>query len=344
MQVRTWLLGVLLVAIVAVPAPAAAGEKWFGYNDNSTLQPVLTPAQDARALARAGANSARITVDWSWLEPKLGQLNLGMYDPIVAAWSRAGIRPLLIVTGAPRWAWTRWVPCWPDRGACHVPPDRTQDAAWSRFVAAVARRYPSAVAIEVWNEPNLGHFYAPGPDPSRYVELLRLARAAVGSVDPDMPVLGGSLAPVLGDARNSESYGMGPFLRDMYAAGARDLMDGLSIHVYPRNIGASAVSEALATTYEEREAAGDRSPVWVTEVGASTTDGYTPEKQADVLGFLVERLLGIPEVAGVYVHTLVDPPQPDPGNPEHGYGVLRDSTHPKPAMRAVLEAAWRARR
>ena len=338
---RSLPLAVVLVALAMAPAPAAAQEKWFGYNDNSVVSGNLTAIEDARMLARAGARAARMTVDWSRVEPTRGNVYLQQYDEIFAAWSRAGVRPLIIVTGAPRWAWTRWVPCRTDR-RCHVPPDRTEDEAWSQFVATVARRYPSALAIEVWNEPNLGAFYAPGPDPNRYVELLRLARSAVRSVAPELPVLGASLAPVLSDEESPAQHGMRRFLRGMYAAGARGLMDGLSVHAYPRHIGLSAVSKTLAAAIEERDAAGDRAPLWVTEIGASTTDGYTPARQAAVLGLMVERLLLHPEVAGVFVYGIVDPARPDPNNPEHGYGVMRDPTHPKPALQAITAALERA--
>ena len=325
----------LLVVLAAAPAQAGATDKWFGFNDNSTLASVLEPAQDARLLARAGANSARIQVEWSFVQPGPRKLDLSLYDPIYKAWTDAGIRPLLIVTGAPRWAWTRWTWCPRDR-TCHIAPDRTKDREWSQFVAAVVRRYPLAVAIEVWNEPNLAGFWLPGPDPGRYTELLRLARDAVKAVDPSMPVLGGSLAPILNDAQDGPAYGVGPFLRKMYADGARSLMDGLAFHIYPQGQPARAAQTLAAV-----RALSDGLPLWVTEFGASTTAGYSDQAQAATLSAGVSRLLAQPDVAGVYVHMLIDPPRPNPSNPEHGYGVLRAPDDPKPAFFALRAAVAR---
>ncbi|MEA2123442.1 MAG: polysaccharide biosynthesis protein PslG, partial [Solirubrobacteraceae bacterium] len=143
-----------LVMLAFAPATASAKARWFGFNDNSTIAHRLTPKQDAKLLARAGANAARITVDWSWVQyQRGGRFNFDFYDPIFRAWRARGIRPVLVVTGAPKWAWTPWV--WCVASDCHFPPDRSHDADWQRFVAAVAQRFPSAVAIEVWNEPNL---------------------------------------------------------------------------------------------------------------------------------------------------------------------------------------------
>lgn len=34
-------------------------------------------------------------------------------------------------------------------------------------------------AYEVWNEPNIVNFWAPGPDPARYTQLLKLAYPAI---------------------------------------------------------------------------------------------------------------------------------------------------------------------
>jgi hypothetical protein len=307
------LVAVALLAMAVVPAGAPAAARWFGFNDNATLTGDLTPRRDARLLARAGANSVRVTVDWA-LVGRGRRLDLSAYDRMYRAWTHRGIRPLLIVTGAPAWARLRWVMC-PPRRACHVPPDRTHDRDWARFVAAVARRYPRAVAIEVWNEPNLAGFFAPAPDPARYAELLRIARDAVKAVRPATPVLGASLAPVLTQAREPANYGLAPFLEDLYAAGA--VMDGLSIHPYPPRTQ-QAIDAALAV----RDAHGDVAPLWLTELGLSTTGGVDAATQARVLADLVPRLTARPDVAGVYVHTLIDPVGRRARGPEAGYGVV----------------------
>jgi hypothetical protein len=345
-------LWVAAVLICVAPSSASASARWLGFNDNSTLSQTLTGDQDARLLARAGANSARITLDWTWVEGAQGKLDLGMYDRIYKAWLRRGIRPVLIVTGSPQWSWQPWWQ-WPDltlcnnsAGTCHVPPDPMKDGDWAHFVGAVAKRYPRAAAIEVWNEPIIRSVFATGPSPSRYTQLLRLAHQAVKEVAPSTPVLGGALASILTDNADGETYGLEPFLRGMYASGVQGLMDGISVHAYPTDGTAAAVFAAVDTARRVRDEAGDNVPLWVTEVGASTSGGFTDTAQAQLLSQVVRPLMRRSDVAGVYVHSLLDNAGVDPANPEHGYGVLRSATDPKPAFCTVTKAflSVRARR
>ena len=324
----------LALALSATPASAKA--RWFGFSDNATLTQDLTPAQDAALLSSAGANSARIDVDWTWVERVPGKLDLSLYDPIYQAWIDRGIHPLLSVMGSPHWAWPPWTFCL-GADACHVPPDRSKDAAWAHFVGAVAQRYPLAAGIEIWNEPNTRAFFSTGVDPARYTELLAGARQAVKSVAPTMPVLGGALAPIMSDKTSASSYGLRPFLRAMYSAGARGLMDGISIHPYPQNRPDGRVYEAIDAALETRDDAGDAVPLWLTEVGASTTGGYSEHQQAAVLGDLVPRLLRRPDVAGVYLDTLADTGG-SRADPETGYGVVRPDGSLKPAFCAIARA------
>jgi hypothetical protein len=331
--------GVLLTVAATLAlgaAPASATAAWFGYNDNSTLRGQFSPDRDSQLLSDAAAGSMRIDVDWSWVERSPGRLDLSMYDPIYATLLSRGIRPLLNVMGSPPWAWPLLSLCLPTSD-CHFAPDRSKDAAWGHFVGEVARRYPLAVAIEVWNEPNLRAFFQPAPDPVRYTELLRAAHDAVKAVAPGMPVLGGALAPVLDETTDAKDYGLRPFLRRMYASGARGLMDGLSIHPYPHGRTDGGVYDAMDAALETRDDAGDRVPLWLTEFGVSSTASNTEMGQARVLGDLLPRLLRRPEVQGVYLHELAEP-RALALAPADGYGILRSSGAPKLARCAIVLA------
>lgn len=323
------------MALVAAVLPASARGAYFGYNDNSTLSGQFTAEQDSLLLSRAAADSVRIDVDWSWVEGTRGSLDLGMYDAIYSQMLRRGIRPLLSVMGAPQWAWPPLALCLPS-ATCHFPPDRSKNADWSRFVGEVARRFPRAAAIEIWNEPNLSWFWAPRPDPVRYTELLRLGYAAVKRVDPAMPVLGGALAPVMSQDKGRD-WGLRPFLEAMYAGGAAGSMDGLAVHALPPKGREGSVYGVLGEAAETRDAAGDRSPLWLTELAASSTGGYTEASQAALLGDLVPRLLRRRGLRGVYVHTLADP-RPFGFDAENGFGILRYGASPKPAWCAIVQA------
>jgi hypothetical protein len=331
------LLVLALATALLLPAAAPAAAPFFGFNDNSVVRGELTPAEDAAILARAGANSVRISIEWDWIQRTRGPLQMGGYDQHYRALLAQGIRPLITVSGAPRWTWPVDAVCADD--SCHYAHDRTYNGAWYFLVRHIAQRYPRAAAIEVWNEPNLGIFFAGGPDPVRYTELLRLAYNAVKSVQPDMPVLGGALAPDLGEEKTSEHWGMRPFLRAMYAAGARDYMDGISLHPYPAGTSEGVSYEAIDQVLAIRDNHGDNAPLWLSEVGVSSTDqGSSENMQAIVLGDLVPRLLRRPDVEGVYVHSLLDRQNVARTEREAGYGMMRTPVDEKPAFCSVATA------
>jgi hypothetical protein len=331
------LLVLALAAALLLPTAAPAAVPFFGFNDNSVARGELTAGQDAALLARTGANSARISIEWDWVQRTRGPLQLGGYDQHYNALLAQGIRPLITVMGAPRWAWPVDAVC-PD-DSCHYAPDRAYDVSWYFLLRHIAQRYPQAAAIEIWNEPNHGTFYAGGPDPVRYTELLRLAYMAVEAVRPEIPVLGGALAPDRSTQRTTDSWGMRPFLRTMYAAGARNYMDGISLHPYPDGASEAVSYEAIDQVLAVRDEYGDRSPLWLTEFGASSTAvGFTENIQAILLGDLAPRLLRRPEIGGVYVHSLLDRQSTSRNEREAGYGVMRAADAEKPALCSVATA------
>jgi hypothetical protein len=330
------LLVIALAGVLLLPAAAPAADPYFGFSDNSVARGELSPEQDAALLARAGATSARISIEWDFVQRTPGPLQLGMYDATYRALLDQGIRPLILVMGAPRWAWPRWSLCF--QPTCHFPPDRSHDDDWAKLLAAVALRYPQAAGIEVWNEPNLRTFFGTGPDPGRYAELLRIAYDAVKGVRPYMPVLGASLAPDRSEDETPTHWGMRPFLRAMYDDGARGAMDGLSLHPYPTGWLRGSTYEAIDQVLAVRDEEGDDAPLWLTEVGLSTSAGGSPYQQAVVLADLVPRLLRRPEVKGVYVHTLLDPQAIARTDREAGYGIVQAPGVPKPALCALASA------
>lgn len=318
----------LLVALAA-PASAAGEARWFGFNDNTTTYKALTPLEDVRLLERLGANSNRLTVEWRYAQgAEGGRIGFGLYRAAYDAHVRRGIRPLITLLGSPPWARMPFAFCAVTR-PCHFPPDRAKDEAWRRYVTAVVRAFPHAAGIEVWNEPNLRGFWESGPDPERYAELLRIAREAIKSVDPDMPVIGPGLAPVVYDLDDPRRMGIRPFLQRMYAAGGAGLHDGLSIHPYVQDRPHGLAYWAIGTTIETRDAAGDRAPLWFTETGYHVAAAGDERRHAVVLGDLLARLRRRPGVEAVYLHELLERRQ------EPGFGVLRADRTPRPAFCAV---------
>jgi hypothetical protein len=224
-------------------------------------------------------------------------------------------------------------------------------------VRRLTSRYPAAVGIEVWNEPNVVPFFDP-VDPVRYTALLKEAFAAVKGVNPRMPVISGGLFASDG----SGAYGMADnkFLSAMYAAGARGSMDAIGAHPYPITSGPSieydpaAIEEPLQRLRVARDAAHQSStPIWITEMGVSTQTatgspfGATEAQQADYLVRMVHEVEAEPDVRMALIHRLVDvPPPPVTPSPfggppvaavsvESGFGVFRADGSPKPAACAL---------
>ena len=297
-----------------------------------------------------GATVSRLFIAWSAVEPAPGQWSWQQADQQYSELRAGGLRPLVVLYAAPCWARPSMV-C--DDAQYTGPPDPGDDSHWSRFVRAAASRYPAAVGIEVWNEPNLNIFFWPKPDPVRFTRLLREAYAAVKAVRPAMPVVSGGLAgsPAHGVVPLGE--GDRPFLAAMFAAGAKGSMNAIGIHPYPILWGADGsqrwdppqMEQTLRRVRRVRDAAGASSlPLWITEVGESTSTqpGFpppvTPARQASDLATIVGAVQADPDVAVMLIHTLEDQVvgYGDPNNGvAAGFGVFGSDGTPKPAACAL---------
>ncbi len=120
-------------------------------------------------------------------------------------------------------------------------------------------------------------------------------------------------------------------------------VDGYGIHPYP---GTGEVDFSVAGGMFEQEFAKLRqvkikwnrsAPFWVTETGASTSNGFTEQQQCDVARRLYNRLISMGDVQAVFFHTLrmwpappFGPPEPDSDRPwEYGYGWMEESLTPR---------------
>lgn len=315
--------------------------------------PPATADEVAARLAALGAQSQRFVVDWSIAEPQAPgaghEYRFAPFDAMYRADVEHGIRPLLVVLNAPVWA--------ADSGTRpgsfgNNPPTAEHLGDWAAFVGAVARRYPRAIGIEIWNEPNLAGFWGDGsatvrPDPARYAALLEAGYDAVKAANPRMRVIGGALSPTqettpAGDVSATE------FLADALDAGAAAHMDGLSLHPYPGTGGAPRTLQLIDEVGSVRDEHGAAMPLWLTEVGVTTT-GPAPTSEHEQARQLVEicrSVLRLPDVDALYVHNLIEQPQPG-AEFETGFGLMQalpDGTlRTKPAY-AALRREFRAAR
>jgi hypothetical protein len=355
---------------VAVP-PAG---RTFGFSAGLSKVGEFTPAQEALTVASAGASSHRIGISWKWMQfsetdPPLpasydgddGQ-NLRLIDERYAALLAAGVRPIIHVIAAPLWA-SRFASCdgrdmacqqearkaagW-DQGGYYFP-DSAHLPAYKAFNKALARRYPQA-DFEGWNEPNAyynspsdraGEPWAPGPEEFRRIQCE--AYWGVKEIDRNRRVISPAFL-----FRNWSHFS--DYVNRVFAAGGPACWDGFATHIYfdgETEFGAGSwLAQNLAAVRRMKSYWGDRDPIWITETGWPTSGedwwdrAISPDTQADAAGRLYNRLLTMPDVGGVFFHTLRDRLGGASADPHDNYGFLFADLSPKPAFCAfVLRSA-----
>jgi hypothetical protein len=155
------------------------------------------------------------------------------YDHIVSLAEKYGMEIVARLSSPPAWSHADGTA----RGD-FAPPDGFNDFA--DYAAAVADRYRGRLRYyQVWNEPNIYPEWGYQPaDPEAYTRLLCLTYARLKSVDPQIVVLSGVLAPTneLGalDPSGTGATNLNDFifLQRMYAAGAKNCFDVLTVQGY----------------------------------------------------------------------------------------------------------------
>ncbi len=222
------------------------------------------------AQARLGIGTIRQVFDWASIETVPGRFNFGTTDGYVAATAKHHITLLPILFDAPSFRSSA-----PRRGAKRgfYPPRRNAD--FGRFAAAAARRYgPEGSfwrthrslprepirAWQIWNEPNLPIYWASGPNPGKYVGLVRAARSALKRVDRHAEIVTAGLP------ESKIGKPLYAFIAGMYRAGGRSAFDTLAVHPYAHTVG-SMYSKLLRVRGLMNAAGHRRGRIWVTEFG-----------------------------------------------------------------------------
>jgi hypothetical protein len=346
--------------------PLAHGHKPFGFNAVAAGRGGTTVDDEAFLHQQVGASMARIGADWAMIQyfPNTASGGPSWFyeaylDPIYRAYVKRGIRPLLAIGRSPR----RFTKNAPTSRNSNVTGCGTSDACWNppvaaelgrlaTFAADLARRYPLAAGIEVWNEPNLSNPFWGGeqPDPVHYTAMVKTVRDAVRAVRPAWPIVGGALASIGAmqvDASGYSQWATRTYLRRMVASGAATQMDAVSLHPYlgdyPSSLPtAKERSDALFTRIgaamnnisgayaDAGQAMNDR--VVVTEFGASTADGWSLDDQSYWLTMQFALWDGNhPNLAlssrtdAAFAHLAVDNPDPAFGTTGYGFTAAKDS-------------------
>jgi hypothetical protein len=314
----------------AAAAPAPTTSLLRGVNiEYNNLAAIERELSAAKAL-HAGA--VRVLVRWNQVEPSHpGQLAPGpsaALDKLVQGAAADGIKVIMVVDGTPCWASSAPAPV---ERAC-APGQETEANAWppvdpaqyGAFMAYLAQRYGGALAaLEVWNEPDQSNErYLAGPEKApHYAALLKAAYRAIKAVNPQLPVLGGSLVGPNGG-----------FLKALYENGIKGYYDGLAVHFYTLTIA------SLRAIHEVQLQFGDTTPLWLDEFGWSSCwprlqveqeQGCVTRKvQSANIVNLTRAIVKLPYVAAELFYKLRN-------TESEQFGVMTEGGERKPAFAAV---------
>lgn len=280
---------------------------------------------------KIGVDSVRADTGWKFVETTKGVLKIPpAWDQFVDRARQRGIEPLLILDyGNPFY----------DDGRLPRSPEAI--AGFVRFATVVVQHFAGRVRYyEVWNEWNTGTGgYYPGGSAGDYARLFDATYAAIKHVFPDAVVLAAA--------------GYGQWYEDIARLGVAARADGVAIHPYvskepgergsvrsngpERSVQQVIESEALM----RRASGGHEIPLYITEIGWSTsTDakGYPEADVGEMAGRTLLMFASLPYVRGVWWYDLIDD-GPNPDHVEERYGLFRRDYSPKPAASVVESLA-----
>ena len=193
--------GLKRIGTLAVPKSAEVPE-----SSNASIgfegldRGLFDPDRCYDALAAAGVKWARVQTMWSRCEKEKGVYDFSVLDGVVENLSRRGVRPWFSVTFGNTVYMTN---CYTGAAVGCVPTLYGDEcrAAWCAYVRKLARRYKGRVTHwEIWNEPNIDHFWQPTkPNAAAYLELVKLTGGVVREEIPDAKIGGTTSSPALND-------------------------------------------------------------------------------------------------------------------------------------------------
>jgi polysaccharide biosynthesis protein PslG len=348
------LVGVLTVlAVAALMAPAAdARPKLRGF----ALHSLWYDSEEAHIdreldlVSRAGANVVRLDIGWSTLESGgkgvYSRWYLDKLDRFVAAAHARGIRVIAGLVSTPCWASSAPESAkqgcageWWERGVAQYPPANPADYGdAARFLTA---RYGDALAaLEVWNEPNSDRFLTSPDKASAYAAILKAAYPAAKAGNASVPVVAGALAAA--DR---------PFLDALYDHGIQGHYDALSVHPYnewrdPADRWHDRWKQytflpGIEWIRAGQLAAGDSTPLWITEFGWSTCREHrwcvTQTQQAEYSARALRMLDRLDYVQAASLYQLRDNGTNET-DLESNWGLVTQDYREKPAFAAVSAA------
>jgi hypothetical protein len=224
---------------------------------------ILGPDKDLDTIRDAGVWFARKDMFWNHVERSKGSYDFGGFERMLDGLEKRGIRALFIL-------------CY--QNELYPRPENSAEGreAYAKFAAAAARHFKGRKVLwELWNEPNVMHFWkGPGDHNSdafadQYVALVKAAVPAMREADPDCYILGGSVSCLW---TNSFKWIDRCFKQGLLTSG----IDALSVHPYGFARPELCIQEGYGRLREMMAAAGALKdfPVLNSEVGYDVHEKY----------------------------------------------------------------------
>lgn len=273
-----------------------------------------TTQEEMDYLASSGVRWIRMDIFWHTIETAQGRYDFSAYDVLVRELNRRNMRAVFILDyGNPLY----------DNG--YPPTSPGGRAAFARFAAVAARRYRgNGIIWDIWNEPNLDHFWVPEANADAYADLALETVDAIRGADPTALIA----APAMAGYQRDFWHTLGR--RGLFAK-----LDAITVHSY----GVRTPEELTVPFLDLRALINSYSPTWKVPIlsgewgFASTTNGYSEGQQAQFLTrqWLVNLMHDIN--VNIWYDWRDDGLEPD--NPEHNFGIVHNDYSVKPAFQAA---------
>jgi hypothetical protein len=300
-------------------------------------------------------SGVRFVLAWGPIEAQRGSYDWSAPDQTIGSLAATGIEAIPFVYGTPEWL----TPV-PTRPPLDTAADR---AAWASFLKAAVNRYGPGgeywtdaykgdfgdeatpvpiTAWQIWNEPNLPHYFTSESPVPAYAELLKLAHDAIREQDPSAQIV---LAGMPGYGKPDTAW---KFLDELYRQPGFDgSFDAVALHPYARTV------DQLQLEIEKLRGAmadnGDQNtPLWLTELGwgSGKPDRFGLNKGLRGQAQLLEQAFRLIEdhrnewrIERLFWFDWRDPP---PGSPQScsfcsSAGLLAHNGFPKPSWTAYTQ-------
>ncbi len=210
---------------------------------------------------------------------KNGPVDWSRYDPVFENLAHYQLTALVSITQPPDWS---------------LSPAGPDPAAAAQFVLQLVEKYGATVAaVELFPSANTSEGWGADPEPTSYLNLFKTVHNRLSSANASLLLVAGGLEPV---ADNTQAGRAGDleFLRGLYLAGGKDVIQVLSIHLENLTGTPAAVAEnrqqQVLRHYEEiRDVmvkyGHQKGLLWITGLAIPAS----PEVQAEITGPIAQK-------------------------------------------------------